>query len=108
MILVEPLVPQRKKFRINFSKANTKFWLSLHCNGDNSYNDLFVNGKEISKFKVDNKNVTFLTQFCLESMSNRFSVAESREVSSKGNVYDFSIDHNGIDKSAILNIHTST
>ena len=32
-----------KKFRINFSKANTKFCLSLHYNADNSY--LFVNGK---------------------------------------------------------------
>ena len=34
-----------KKFSINFSKANTKFCLSLHYNADNSY--LFVNGKEI-------------------------------------------------------------
>ena len=34
-----------KKFIIDFSKANTKFYLSLHYNGDNSY--LFVNGKEI-------------------------------------------------------------
>ena len=31
------------RFSINFSKANTKFCLSLHCNADNSY--LFVNGK---------------------------------------------------------------
>ena len=32
-----------KKFSIDFGKANTKFCLSLHYNGDNS--DLFVNGK---------------------------------------------------------------
>ena len=32
-----------KKFSINFSKANTKFYLSLHYNDDNSY--LLVNGK---------------------------------------------------------------
>ena len=32
-----------KNFRIDFGKANTKFCLSLHYNGDNS--DLFVNGK---------------------------------------------------------------
>ena len=37
------LMQQKKKFSINFSKGNTKFCLSLHCNGDNSY--LFVNGK---------------------------------------------------------------
>ena len=52
-----------KKFRINFSKANTKFCLSLHYDVDNSY--LFVNGKVIFKFKADNKNINFPTQFCL-------------------------------------------
>ena len=44
-----------KKFSINFSKASTKFCLSFYYNGDNSL--LFVNGKEISKFKANNKNV---------------------------------------------------
>ena len=44
-----------KKFSISFSKANTKFCLSLHYNADNSY--LFVNGKKIFKVKADNKNV---------------------------------------------------
>ena len=41
--------PERK-FSINFSKAITKFCLSLNYNGDNSY--LFVNGKRIYKFKA--------------------------------------------------------
>ena len=54
----------------------------------NSY--LHVNGKEIFKFKADNKNVNFPTQFCLRSNSNGFSNTESREVSLNGNVYDFS------------------
>ena len=35
---------------INFSATTKIFSLSLHCNGDNSY--LFVNGKEIIKFKA--------------------------------------------------------
>ena len=43
-----------KQFSINFSKAKTKFCLSLHYNGDNSY--LFVSGKEIYKFKANNGN----------------------------------------------------
>ena len=77
--------------------------MSLHYNDDNSY--LFVNGKEIIKFKADNKNVKFLTQFCLGSISDGFSATESREVSLNGNVYDFSVDYNSIDKSDILNIH---
>lgn len=37
-----------KNFRIDFSKAITTFWLSLHNNGDNRF--LFVNGKETFKF----------------------------------------------------------
>ena len=32
-----------KKFNINFTKANTKFRLSLHYSADNNY--LIVNGK---------------------------------------------------------------
>ena len=42
MVLMEAL---DKKITINFTKANTKFCLSLHYNADNNY--LFVNGKEI-------------------------------------------------------------
>ena len=43
-----------KEFNINFSKENITFDLSLHYNVDNSY--LFVNGKQIFKFKTD-KNI---------------------------------------------------
>ena len=32
-------------------------------------------------------------------------VLQSKEVSLNGNVYDFSVDYNSIDKSNILNIH---
>ena len=73
--------------------------MSLHYNVDNSY--LFVNGKEIFKFRDDNKNVNFPTVFCLRSISNGFSATKSREVSLNGNVYYFSDDYNSIDKSAI-------
>ena len=34
----------------NFTADNKIFCLSLHYNGDNSY--LFVNGKEVTKFKA--------------------------------------------------------
>ena len=92
-----------KRFSINFSKVNTKFCFSLYYNAYNSY--LLVNGKEIFTFKADIKNVNFSTQFCDGSISNGFSGTESREVSLNGNVYDFSVDWNSIDKSDILNIH---
>ena len=94
-----------KKFSINFTGAYTKFCLSLHYNGDNTY--LFVNGKEIFKFKTDHKNVNFPTQFYLGSVSNGLGALESREVSLNGNEYDFLVDYNSIDKSDILNIDNS-
>ena len=90
-------------FSINFSKATKIIRLSLHYNANNSY--LFVNGKEILKFKAGNKNINFLIQFCLGSISNGFSANEAREVSLNRNVYEFSVDYNSIDKSDISNIH---
>ena len=92
---------REKRFSINFSEARIKFCLSLHYNDDNSY--LFVKGKVIFKVKID--NVNFLTQFCLGSISNGLGTIDSREVSLKENVYDFSVNYSAIDKSEILNIH---
>ena len=71
-----------KTFGINFSKTNTTFCLRLQYNADNNY--LLVNGLEIFKFKPDNKNVNFPTQFSLGSISNGFSGTEYREVSLTG------------------------
>ena len=67
-----------KNLKINFSKSKIKFCLSLHYIDDNSY--LFVNQKEIYKFKGNNKKVNFSNQFCLRSMSNKFCAIDSREV----------------------------
>ena len=98
-----------KRFSINFSKANTKLYLILHYNADNSC--LFVNGEEIFKYKADNKNVNFPTQICLASISNGFSSTiyvmylKSREVSLNENVYDFSEYYSSIDKFDMLIIH---
>ena len=71
-------------------------------NADNSY---LFNGKEIFKFKGDNENVNFPTQFYLRSITNGFSATESKKASLNGNMYDFSVDYNSIDKSYTLNIH---
>ena len=65
---------------------------------------MFVKGKEIYKFKTDNKNVNVPTQCCLGSISNGFGTTDSREISLKVNVYNFSVGYNAIDKSDILNI----
>ena len=92
-----------KKFSINFCKAKTKFCLSLHYNGDIIF--LVVNGKEIYKFKANNRNVNFPTQFCLGNISNKFSFIESKEVCLKGIVYNFTVDYNAIAADYILDIH---
>ena len=84
-----------KRFSINFTKANAKFRLCLHYNADSSY--LFVNWKKIFKFKANN-DVNFPTQFCLGSISNGFSAAEPRELSSNGNAYVFLVHYSSIDK----------
>ena len=39
----------------NFSAENKIFCLNLHYNGDNSY--LFVNGKEVTKFKAKKSDI---------------------------------------------------
>ena len=46
----ESFCEAEKKFSNNFNKTKTKLCLSLHYNSDNSY--LFLNGKEIYKFKL--------------------------------------------------------
>ena len=46
---LEHTLSAEKLYSINFTKENTKFCLSLHYNGANSY--LFVNGTEIIKSK---------------------------------------------------------
>ena len=91
-----------QNFSINFTKVNTKFCLSLHCSADNSY--LLVNAKEIFKFKPDNENVNFLTQFGLRCISNGFSATESGDTS-KWKCAWFSVDYNSFDKNDILNIY---
>ena len=60
---------------------------------------------EIFKFKVDNENVNFQTQFCLGSILNGFTATESGEVTLIGTVSNFSVDYHSIDKSDILNIY---
>ena len=75
----------------------------MHYNSGNSY--LFVNRREIYKFKASNKNVNFPSQFCLGSIPNKFDYIDSAEVSLKGHMYDFQADYNALDESSILNIY---
>ena len=67
-----------------------KFCLSLHYNGGNSY--LFVNGKEIHKFKAKDSEIV-VTPLCLGNIWKRWSVD------------NISVDYDAIVVDDILDIH---
>ena len=85
-------------YSINFTKTITKFCLSLHYNGSNSY--LFVNGTEIHKFKTKNSEI-IAAPICLGNISRDLN--ELNELNEY--VYDFSVDYDAIGKNKILDIH---
>ena len=76
----------------SFSAENKIFCLSLHYNGDNSY--LFVNGKEVTKFKPKKSEIK-ANQLTLGSISTIANLSSSDTEDSKlyGNVYDLSVDY---------------
>ena len=64
-------------YSINFTEHNKKFCLSLHYNGANSY--LFVNGKEIHKFKAKDSEIV-ATPLCLGNISKDWSVDNMKKL----------------------------
>ena len=89
-------------YSINFTKENTKFWLSLHYNGANSY--LFANGKEICKFTAKDSEINPY-ELCLGNISKNWSIDNMKKSSLQGYAYDFSVDYDRILVSDILDIH---
>ena len=91
-----------KLYSVNFTKGNTKFCLSLHYNGANSY--LFVNATEIIKSKAKDSEVAAYP-LCLGNISKDWSVDNMKKTGPKGYVYNFSVDYDAITVSDILEIH---
>ena len=87
---------------ISFTENNKKFCLSLHYNGENSY--LFVNGREIYKFKAENSEIV-ASPLCLGKILKDFSVDNMKKTGLSGYVYDFSVDYDAIAAHDILNIY---
>ena len=52
---LEHTLTAEKLYSINSTKHNTKFCLSLHYNGANSY--LFINGTKVIKFKAKDSEI---------------------------------------------------
>ena len=86
-----------KEYSINFTEHNKKFCLSLHYNGANSY--LFLNGKEIHKFKAKDSEIV-ATPLCLGNISKDWSVDNMKKTGLNGYVYDFSVDYNALPTTA--------
>ena len=84
-----------KMYSPNFSAENKVFCLSLRYNGDGSY--LFVNGKEVTKFKAKDSEIR-ANQLALGSVSTSTNLSNSDIEDSKlyRNVYDFSVDYSAI------------
>ena len=91
-----------KIYSTNFTVDNKKYCLSLHYNGDNSY--LFVNGKEIHKFKAKDCEIVPYP-LCLGGLSKDFEVGYMRESGLIGYVYYFNTDYGAIAVDDILDIH---
>ena len=67
---LEHSLSAEKLYLINFTKENTKFCLSLHYNGANSY--LFVNGTECINFKAKDSDILAYS-LCLGNISKDWS-----------------------------------
>ena len=61
---------------INFTKVNTKFCLSLHYDGTNSY--LFVKRTKIHKFTAKDSEI-FPNNLCLGNISKDFSTSNMKK-----------------------------
>ena len=86
----------------NFTVDHKTFCLSLHYNGDNSY--LFVNGKEVTKFKANNFELIKYCM-CLGGLSKDYDRDSRKNTGLYGNVYDFRVDYSAISNYKILDIH---
>ena len=99
--LGEYLLSAEKIYLINFTKVKTKFYLSLHYSGANSY--LFVNGTEIHKFTSKDCMIVPYN-LCLGNVSKDWSVDNMKKTGFNGYIYDLSADYNTIDVNDIKNI----
>ena len=76
----------------------------MYYNGANRY--LFVNGKEIIKFKAKNSEIVE-TPLCLGNISEYWSVDNVKKTGLNGYVYDFSVDYRTVFTVLISKIHNS-
>ena len=91
-----------KMHPINFTENDKKFCLSFYYNRGNSY--LFVNGREIHKFKAKDSDIV-ATPLLLGNISKDWLVDNMKKTRLNGYVYDFHVDYDAIAVDDILDIH---
>ena len=90
-------------YSINFTENNKRLCLSLDYNGASSY--LFVNGKEIHKFKAKDSEIV-RNILCLGNVWKDFSADNMKKKTSlNGYAYDFIVDHAAAPVVVISHIH---
>ena len=77
-------------YPINFTVPKKRFCLSLHYNGVNSC--LFVNGKEIIKFKAK-ESETVASPLCSGNISKDWQTDNMKKTGLNGYVYEFNVDY---------------
>ena len=83
---------------ISFTVSKKKFCLSLHYNGANSY--LFVNGKEIVKFKAKDSE----SPLYLGNISKDWSADNMKKTGLNGYIYKFCVDYADFNTSPPINV----
>ena len=96
------IIYAEKMYLPNFTVDNKIFCLSLHSNGDNSY--LFVNGKEVTKFKAKNSELKRYPM-CLGGLSKYYTENSRKDTGLYGNLYGLSVDYSAITNNKILDIY---
>ena len=77
-------------YSINFTEKNKKFCLSLHYNRAHSY--LFVNGKEIIKFKAKDSEIVASPLYLGNNLKD-WSADNMKKTGLNGYVYEFNVDY---------------
>ena len=90
-----------KIYSPNFTVADKTICISLHYNGDDSY--LFVNGKEVIKFKAKKQSVA--GKLSLGNISADFNQPDRKSTGLYGYIYNFSGHYNAISNDKIHDIH---
>ena len=84
----EHTLTAEKMYPINFTVTKKKFCLRLHYNGANSH--LFVNGKELVKFKAKDSEI-IASPLCLGNISKDWSAGNMKKTGLNGYVYEFNV-----------------